>query len=396
MVNHIKLHKKITLFIGLGLVIIIAVVGFAVSNRSSSTAPKISEGKARIDTIAVSVENDGVVTADKAVLNFSQSGTLKILNVKVGDSVQAGDVLAELDSSKLIAQIDQAQSTYSANLEKAKRLAPGGEEIMLKQRTSEAARSALTSEQNIYNDVVNKYGMASSQELAEAAKLRKAEADIASADAQLALTNASRVDAQYVANASYASLQIARTAVYDTKIVAPFTGIITSINGVVGQTLGSSQTGSIGFISIADPESAVLVSSFDEEDIAKIKVDQIIKAEFTSLSATLDGRVAYVSPIAKIDQNGTASYEVRSIFAANNNPVLDGMGATIQFITKQVEKAVIVPNRAVKLVGGKSIVSYYDENHSVAHKTIITGFTDGKSVAVVSGLGAGDQYLITE
>lgn len=396
MKNYIKSHKKIAIAVGLGVIIVIVIASFLGLSKPSDAAPKITEGKARIDSISVSVENDGAVTAEKAILNFSQAGILKTLNFKVGDKVQAGDVLAELDSSKLAAQIDQAQSTYNANLEKAKRLAPGGEEVVLKQRTLDAAKSALLAEQNIYNDVAARYGVGSQQELAEVAKLRKAEADVSTADAQLALTNASRTDAQYVASSSFASLQLAKTSVYDTKITAPFSGVITAVNGVVGQTVGGTQSGASGFINIADPESVVLISSFDEEDIAKIKTGQPIKAELTALGATLDGQVTYVSPVAKVDQNGTATYEVRSSFVPKNYTVLDGMGASIKFITKQVDKAVVVPNKAIKMVDGKSVVSYYDDKKVIVTKAVTTGFTDGKSVAVSSGLNSGDQYLIIE
>jgi HlyD family secretion protein len=158
MIKKIKSHKKIALLSSFGLILIIVFTWFVMFNKPSSAAPSITEGKARIDNISVSVENDGVVMADKAVLNFSQAGMLQKVNYKIGDKVQAGDVLAELDSSKLNAQVEQAQSTYSANLEKAKRLAPGGEEVILKQRALDAARSALIAEQNIYNDVSTKYG----------------------------------------------------------------------------------------------------------------------------------------------------------------------------------------------------------------------------------------------
>ncbi len=396
MINIIKEHKKLFAAIAIGLAILVVFLWLFIFNKSSEAKPKISEGKAKIDSIYVSVENDGVVTAEKVVLNFAQAGTLKGLNYKVGDKVQAGDQLAELDESKLIAQVSQAQSTYYANLEKANRLSPGGEEVVLKQRALDATRSALAAEQNIYNDVVSKSGVGSSQELAEAAKLRKAEADVASAEAQLALTSASKTDAQYIANASYANLQIARTAVYDTRIISPISGIITAVNGAIGQTVGGTQANTAGFITVANPASAVLVSNFDEEDIAKIKVGQSIKAEFTSLNTTLNGTVTYVSPIAKIDQNGAATYEVRSTFDPKNYTVLDGMNASIKFITKQVEKTVVIPNKAVKISDGKSYVSFYDDNRNIATKAVTTGFTDGKSVSVTTGMNSGDEYLIIE
>lgn len=391
-----KIPKKIFLSFGIALVVIILLVSLFIFRKPTQAQVRITEAKAISDIIAVSVENDGLVTAEKVVLNFSQAGVLKTLNYKVGDVVQAGDVLAELDTVKLVAQIDQAQSTYNANIEKARRLSPGGEEVVLKQKALEAAKSALIAEQNIYNDTVSKSGVGSSQELAEAAKLRKAEADVATADAQLALTNASRIDAQYIANSSYANLQLTKATLYDTKITAPISGVITSINGAVGQTVGGSQTGTLGLITVANPNSIALISNFDEEDIVKIKVGQNIKAEFTPINATLAGQVTYVSPVAKIDQNGTATYEVRSTIDTRGNTVLDGMGATIKFITKQAEKSIVIPNKAIKLVDGKSVISYYDTNKAIITKQVTTGFTDGKSVSITSGMVEGDSYLIIE
>lgn len=370
---------------------------WGVQAKSGTPAPKLRTATAVRGNVTVSIESDGVVTAEKAVANFAQTGVLKTLNVHVGDSVKAGDVMAALDSSKLYAQVNQAQSTYSANLEKAGRLSPNGEEVVVKQRAVDAARTALAAEQNIYNDVVVKNGVGSSQELAEAAKLRKAEADIASAEAQLALTNATYKDAQYTANASYANLQAARSAVYDTEITAPIDGVVVSVNGFVGQTVGGQSSGTTaGFITIARLDNLYIVSNLDEEDVAKVKVGQATTAEITALGVALKGVVTFVSPVAKVDQNGGITYEVRTRFDKGEYAVLDGMSATVNFITKSVDDVVVIPNKAVKRVGGTAVVLIPGIGETTKNQPITTGFTDGASVAVTSGLNEGDKYLVAQ
>ncbi len=395
--EHIKEHKILYSVIATMVVAGIGVTTWALFfSTPAASQPKIAEATARLGSVSVAVENDGVVSINKTVLNFSQTGVLQTLNVKVGDVVKQGDALAALDGTKLSAQVDQAQATYNANISKASRLAPGGEEIVAKQLAVDAARTELTAEQAIYDDVVARYSVGSSQEIAEAAKLRKSEADVLAAQAQLSISQASYADAKYAVNSAYASVAIARATLYDMRISAPINGMVTSINGSVGQTVGGSQTSQNGFITVADPTSIVLINQFDEEDIAKISVGQAVRAEFGALNVTIEGIVMYVSPVAMIDQNGTATYEVRSSLALKDQKVLDGMSATVKFITKEVKDVVVIPNKAVTRVDGQSVVSYYDADKHIVTKLVTTGFTDGKSVAVTKGLGAGDAYLIIE
>lgn len=390
--------KKQKIIVVLALAVIAAGgLVWAVQAKSATPAPTLRTATAVRGSVAVSIESDGIVTAEKAVANFAQTGVLRTLNVKVGDSVKAGDVLAALDSSKLYAQVNQAQSTYSANLEKAGRLSPGGAEVVVKQRAVDAARTALTAEQNIYNDVVTKNGVGSSQELAEASKLRKAEADVTTAEAQLTLTSATYKDAQYTASASYANLQAARSAVYDTEITAPIDGVVVSVNGLVGQTVGGQSSGTTaGFITIARLDTLSIVSNLDEEDVAKIKVGQATAVEIAALGVTLKGTVTFVSPVAKVDQNGGITYEVRSSFDKAEYTVLDGMSATVKFITKSVDDVVVIPNKAVKRVDGVAVVVVPGTGETNKNQPITTGFTDGTSVAVTSGLNEGDKYLVAQ
>lgn len=125
-------------------------------------------------------------------------------------------------------------------------------------------------------------------------------------------------------------------------------------------------------------------------------VGQEVSAEFTSISKTVKGKVSYVSPVAKTDSNGLVTYEVKISFVADGGKIIDGMNASIQFITKSVQSVVKIPNKAVKLTNSKSTISYYDSSKNLLTKEITTGFTDGQNVEVVTGLSAGDKYVVVE
>jgi multidrug efflux pump subunit AcrA (membrane-fusion protein) len=114
------------------------------------------------------------------------------------------------------------------------------------------------------------------------------------------------------------------------------------------------------------------------------------------LGKTVTGSVTYVSQVAKTDSNGSVTYEVRMDFVDKDMSIIDGMNASIKFITKSVEGVVRVPNKAVKMVSGKSTVSYYDAAKNILTKEVTTGFTDGLNVEIVTGLLAGDKYVIVE
>lgn len=65
--------------------------------------------------------------ADVSVLSFEISGQLKAVNLQVGQKVQLGDVLAEIDPRSLQSQVDQASAgvqQVEAQVENAERRLP--------------------------------------------------------------------------------------------------------------------------------------------------------------------------------------------------------------------------------------------------------------------------------
>jgi HlyD family secretion protein len=113
MQNFYATKKKLSISIAAGalvLVIVLGVVGVSSSKKTNSTtytSVKVTKG-----SITQTIDAVGNLEAvPSAVLNWKTSGVVGIVNVKIGDQVEQGDVLAALvdssvDSSILTAQTD--------------------------------------------------------------------------------------------------------------------------------------------------------------------------------------------------------------------------------------------------------------------------------------------------
>jgi HlyD family secretion protein len=79
-----------------------------------ASQPSLQTTVARRGSIVVSASGTGTLQAASQVdLGFRSNGTLTAVNVKVGDHVEKGQVLAELDNSSERIQLDQAKQTLA-------------------------------------------------------------------------------------------------------------------------------------------------------------------------------------------------------------------------------------------------------------------------------------------
>ena len=103
----------------LGIVVVLVAVGVVlITNNQRSAAQAAAQanvqmGRVTRATLLSTVDSSGSVTPEsKVTLSFGASGTVAKVNVKVGDHVKKGDVLAELDASSLQLQLAQQQQSY--------------------------------------------------------------------------------------------------------------------------------------------------------------------------------------------------------------------------------------------------------------------------------------------
>ena len=123
------------LFIYIGLAISFLILS-ACDNSAPNTAPPITQALKPVRTLTIgeSVQSiktfPGVVDAiQKAEIGFRVSGVLKKINVKEGEVVKKGQVIAELDQTDFIISLNANQSEFdrtSANFNRASQLIEKG------------------------------------------------------------------------------------------------------------------------------------------------------------------------------------------------------------------------------------------------------------------------------
>jgi HlyD family secretion protein len=141
-----SLFKQRWLLIPLILVIIAGVVFWQLQARAVPTAPTtttVSQGN-----MTITVSGSGAVAAARTVdLPFQQAGTVTSVDVKVGDQVKAGQVLAQIDDSDLRLQLQQAQANLKsaeARMASANGGTPTQQDLATTQAALENARAQLT------------------------------------------------------------------------------------------------------------------------------------------------------------------------------------------------------------------------------------------------------------
>src|SRR5207244_12745002 len=105
------------LLIGLALIIAVGGAYAAIQGNPfarSTAAPTYQTSAAALGSVQVTVSATGPITTPASVpLSFKSSGKLNELDVAVGQTVTAGQVLAKEDATDLQAAVDQAQATLA-------------------------------------------------------------------------------------------------------------------------------------------------------------------------------------------------------------------------------------------------------------------------------------------
>ena len=239
-------------------------------------------------------------TGIESKLSFKVGGTIKNINVKVGNFVIKGDVIAELDDTDYRIKVQEAEAGLKE------------------------AESQELNARNIYNRAKSLY---------ETNSIAKSELDAARAQFESTKASIERMKS---------SLQYARLLLSYTRLLAPVSGSIAvseseiNENVQVGETIAILIVGSDMEIALGIPENV----------INRIKSGMIVSITFSSLNKIFSGVVSEVSP--SIDVN-SSTYPVNVKILNPTNNVKSGMAANVSFNfeSSSSKGAIVVPIAAV-------------------------------------------------
>ncbi len=136
--------------LGLGVTLVLGGGYMAYAGDSSGAATTKTVVAAEVRTISASVKAVGKVTfSSEQEMRFNQRGTVAKVNVKEGDMVKKGQVIAELDTASILADIRQAALSVNASALQLQQLQADREKDIIN------AENALRNTERQYTDAAN-------------------------------------------------------------------------------------------------------------------------------------------------------------------------------------------------------------------------------------------------
>lgn len=340
---------RITLLVLL-LIVVAGIAGYQVllkPNSAVATPAQIQTVVARTGELVIFASGAGqVIPATEISIGFDESGTLSEILISVGEKVQAGQTLAQLQTERT------------------------EEEVAL--AVAQAELDVLTAQQAL-------------DEIYETAQMDAAEALKAVEDAQKALSDLNNSQlAQAQALQAVAEADEALKTAYSA-----YNGTILSIDASVGESVG---TGAI--ITLADLSRPVLTVYLDETDIGIVEVGYEAEVVFDSLpDSTFSGRVISVDPSLQTVSNiDTIVAQVKLDVDPSSQPFSLPMGsnASVDVIGGRVENAVLIPVEALRDLGDGEYAVFVMQNGEPRLRVVTVGLLDYTTAAITDGLEAGE------
>jgi HlyD family secretion protein len=324
------------------------------------------------------------------------------LLVKEGDTVKAGQAVAEVDASGLDLDYASAKATYESAKVKLANLKTGATTTELAQAESNllSAKLDVQTQQANYDStkVLVDKGLAAKSELDSAERQLsltklKLETATSSYNDVKAGSAADVVQSQEAAVAQASnSLQKTKLILDSAVVRTPVGGLVTDIAVAVGDLVGPST----GLMTVADMGTMVLQAAVNENDIGQVKMGQtavVTPSSYPDLQ--INGRVVAMDLKAKVSGN-VSTFTVSIQVPNRDGKLLWGMNADAEIAVMSVKNVLTLPTSAVKTSGtGTGTVTILDAGTPISWDVQL-GATDGSKYEILGGLGEGDQVAVAK
>ena len=290
--------------IKLGLLVVFVLSSCGSSNEKQTETIFYKKENITQKKLELSIEASGIIEAISAVeIKSKASGEILLLGAEVGDFVQKGSILGQIDQRTPKNILDQSKSDLQASkvrLQNAEAQFERGQELHSKGSISDKD----------FEDIQENYAQAKST---------------------LVRTEV--------------SFENAKIALDDTLVKSPVSGTIISRPVEVGQVI-VSPTSAVGggtiLMTMADLSKVRVRALVDEIDVGKVSIGQVVSIKVAAYrDKEFFGTVTKIEPQAKIEQNVT-TFPVLIDIDNKDNLLLLGMNTdvVIEVLNKQVSMSV--------------------------------------------------------
>lgn len=327
--------------------------------------------QAETQNIEKTVLASGKLEAKKMVnVGVQVSGEVKALYVKLGDTVNKGDVIAQIDA----ATQQNNLNNQVANLEQ-----------------NQAGLQSRIAELNL-----NKVKLKRLQPLLAIDAISKQEYDIAKNAVELAQAAVATAKAQL--KQAQAQVDTARQNLGYTNIVAPIDGTVVAVVTEQGQTVNSMQSAPT-IVTLAQVDDMRIKAKISEADVLEIKNNMPVY--FTVLGnpdKKYHARLEAVEPAPEKLNNGDSAVYYNGYFTVPNpnGELRIDMTAQVSIVQAQANNVLTIPAAAIKQQQGKTQVQVLDVNNQTQLKPVTIGINNRITAQVLSGLKVGDTVVLSD
>ena len=450
-------HKKTVLIAG-ALLLVMAAAAVLVMPMflGGGALPQIELGTVTLGSITETIDSYGTLEAQPSTtLIWNSDGVVGEFDLKVGDKVEKGDVLIELEASSqsasilnaysdlLEAQNDldlliAADSEYQSVLsdlvyqekmlinKKADKLAwnygqSSMERVDAVRDNYYAARAAVWDLEEAYDAVKNLEendpARIEAYEALQAGILKRdslkralnqilgipfdiaVETDFIEYDQQVSTVSEAEVaykryvDANQEISAAQSKVQSLQNQVDKAKIIAPFDGTVTSISAVAGDVVDTGDEA----IRIDNLDNLIVTVQVSQEDVNKIEVGQDVAITFDPISnKEYSGFVQSISSSGEANSYGIVYFSVVIKVEDADENVKPGFTAVVSIIVSQTEEALLVPNDAlITQDDGTYAVNVIGDGGSMQIVPVEIGAKSDTNTAIVSDqIQEGDRVAV--
>ncbi len=330
-----KDHKVLAVVVILLILLALFRIGSAIYDRISPSIEKeeqvaVQTTVAGMADISSTAPITGRILPEEVAVVPLVSGKVTGIYVKVGDYVNAGTVLFEIDRTQATASYNQAKAAY------------------------DLASTA-------YNNAATLYSAGA------VSKTSLDQAYVSYISAREAFNTAAEMYSYY-------------------SVTAPISGYVTSLSvqrgSIAGQTMAAS---------IANTDSLSIDTTVSEYLATKLYQGEEVDIRVSSLKdKTYKGVISELSPAPAY---GTLTYPITVSVKDTSGDIKAGMFAEVIVKDNESKNALCIPSDAVFSKAGEDIVVVLDKDNVASYAKVTTGIDNGEMVEILSGIKAGDVVV---
>ena len=348
------------------------------------------------------LEATGIIKAQVGAIvkiGARATGTIKEMNVKVGDEVKKDQLIAVIDSRELRSQLDEAEAKLArANAELSqvetvypRRIAEAMAELHLSQAKYDYAASSLKRQDELFKkelvardvlDAARRDSLVSQNEvLARQASLVRVQTEF----------EKEAIKAQKVKEEAQAVIDTVNTKISYTHIVSPINGVVAVVTSQAGETVVAGlQVANL--ITVLDPSRLEMWIYVDETDVGQVRPGLPVEFRVDSYpGATFKGSVDQIYPQPEIRDNIVYYQALVRLDPVESAKLRPEMTTQCQIVVQEKKGVLVIPNAALKWIGDRQVVFAVIDGGGVREVLPKLGLEGLNETEILDGLRAGEK-----